>query len=242
MIDFIFDHGKLFLLFLNVVAFVCVFLSTRSRAEDTPDGQGDVLLITAHPDDEVMFFVPLLVALRQQKRKFHVLCLSRGTSRREKEFAMSCGRLGVCTWSVGQFVDGFDQVWKTEDVAAAIAKQLQRIANVKTMVTFDSYGVSGHPNHIACWRGCVSWINGLKNTPRPNLLFLRSVNIVRKYLGIVEAIATVLLGSSPFFLSFDPLLVWRLMNNSYQSQMEWYRQLYAVFSRYAFINTFEVFK
>ena len=37
-----------------------------------------ILLLTAHPDDEAMFFVPTIAALRQNY-EWHVLCLSTGT-------------------------------------------------------------------------------------------------------------------------------------------------------------------
>jgi N-acetylglucosaminylphosphatidylinositol deacetylase len=240
MFEVLFEHGKLVLFGLNLIVFVAILWSTRSppQAKDE-EGQGDVLLVTAHPDDEVMFFSPLLVSLQRQRRKVHILCLSGSSNAREKEFAMSCGRLGVSTWSVGKFADGFDQIWDPSLVAEAVAKQAIKIRKIKTIVTFDERGVSGHPNHVACWRGCVKWA-----TDQPSLatvvLCLDSVSVVRKYLGLIEAVFTVVLGATPFFLSFDPLLVWRLMSANYKSQFVWYRQLYVLFSRYVYINTFQV--
>ena len=37
-----------------------------------------VLLVTAHPDDEAMFFAPALAALQRQEASVWVLCLSTG--------------------------------------------------------------------------------------------------------------------------------------------------------------------
>ena len=37
-----------------------------------------VLLITAHPDDEVVFFSPLLVSCQKRGASFDILCLSNG--------------------------------------------------------------------------------------------------------------------------------------------------------------------
>ena len=37
-----------------------------------------VLLVIAHPDDEAMFFVPMLVRMKQKKVRLCVLCLSTG--------------------------------------------------------------------------------------------------------------------------------------------------------------------
>lgn len=246
MLDLLFENLKLALFGLNVVIFVFVLWSTRSvRKKDDEEEEGDVLLVTAHPDDEVMFFAPLLVALRRQQRKVHILCLSSGSSVRAKELDRSCRELGVSTWECGRFVDGFDQEWDTEQVAAAIDKQARKIAKLKTVVSFDEHGVSGHPNHGACWKGCVRWAaaaSSASSSSRPLLLFLHSVGLVRKYTGLVDALLSILFGASPFFLSLDPLLVWKLMSSSYPSQFVWYRKLYVLFSRYTFLNSFVVYK
>ena len=41
------------------------------------DGIESVLLLTAHPDDECMFFSPTIIQL-SKRAKIHVLCLSTG--------------------------------------------------------------------------------------------------------------------------------------------------------------------
>lgn len=38
-----------------------------------------VLLVIAHPDDETMFFAPLLVTLHEQSIPVRILCISTGT-------------------------------------------------------------------------------------------------------------------------------------------------------------------
>ena len=43
-------------------------------------GERGVLLVTAHPDDEAMFFVPTLLALQARGVAVHVLCLSTGSA------------------------------------------------------------------------------------------------------------------------------------------------------------------
>lgn len=37
-----------------------------------------ILLLTAHPDDECMFFAPSVLALRERGKEFRGLCLSVG--------------------------------------------------------------------------------------------------------------------------------------------------------------------
>jgi hypothetical protein len=40
-----------------------------------------VLLVTAHPDDESMFFVPCILGLQAEGKQIHVLCLSSGDTK-----------------------------------------------------------------------------------------------------------------------------------------------------------------
>lgn len=49
------------------------------RPTKLPENVSRVLLVTAHPDDECMFFGPTLIALKKRKNcRIFVLCLSRG--------------------------------------------------------------------------------------------------------------------------------------------------------------------
>lgn len=49
------------------------------RATKIPQNVSRVLLVTAHPDDECMFFGPTLIALKKRKNcRIFVLCMSRG--------------------------------------------------------------------------------------------------------------------------------------------------------------------
>lgn len=50
---------------------------------------------------------------------------------------------------------------------------------IKGIITFDDYGVSGHPNHIAISKAC-SQVNCSK------ILTLESTNIVRKYISLLD--------------------------------------------------------
>lgn len=38
------------------------------------------LIVTAHPDDECMFFAPTIIQLMELKANVHLLCLSEGTT------------------------------------------------------------------------------------------------------------------------------------------------------------------
>ncbi len=60
-----------------------------------------VLLVTSHPDDEVMFFGPTVLSLtRNPQVKLFLLCMSNGDYRREgmtrkKELYSACQELGI---------------------------------------------------------------------------------------------------------------------------------------------------
>ena len=47
--------------------------------------------------------------------------------------------------------------WPEDVVCEQIHKYLRRNPEIKfsTIVTFDEYGVSSHPNHISVYRGCL---------------------------------------------------------------------------------------
>lgn len=61
------------------------------------------VLVIAHPDDEVMFFLPSLLALKGSGISCHLLCLTNGDydglgKVREKELDRSCRKLGMGSW------------------------------------------------------------------------------------------------------------------------------------------------
>ena len=96
------------------------------------------------------------------------------------------------------------------------------------VVTFDGSGVSGHPNHIAIW----SALGSFRDVP---VYQLESTNILRKYIGLLDAYWSV--RTDLIAVNVNSKLCWDAMNTHY-SQFVWYRKLFVVFSRYAYLNTF----
>lgn len=68
---------------------------------DSPNDRSNknLLLVTAHPDDESMFFSPFLISLKERDDIIvHVLCLSRcneTSNVREEELKKACPLLGI---------------------------------------------------------------------------------------------------------------------------------------------------
>ncbi|CDJ56814.1 N-acetylglucosaminylphosphatidylinositol deacetylase, putative [Eimeria maxima] len=106
-----------------------------------------VLFVTAHPDDECMFFAPSLSLFASKKERFEVflLCLSTGdyaglgTTRKAELFAAAAAfgilKENVCCVDEGDMKDGWNK-WSS-----------------KSIFTFDCRGVSSHPNHVSVYEG-----------------------------------------------------------------------------------------
>jgi N-acetylglucosaminylphosphatidylinositol deacetylase len=220
------------------------------------------LLIIAHPDDETMFFGPLVLSLLQQKRYLHILCLSKGNADdqgdiREKELAKVVESLGpnasVKLINDVQLKDGLSVQWDRGVIIKYIKDCVLELQNhgLQTLVTFDSYGVSGHPNHRAIHEAIVEFKN-MNSTSGVKFLNLRTVNIFRKYISFIDAIFTyppkmkATYRSQEYFkgdsddvilaLDFDQNAKLRELLNMHVSQMVWFRKLYMFFSRNMFLN------
>ena len=209
-------------------------------------GERGVLLVTAHPDDEAMFFVPTILALQARGVVVHVLCLSTGDfdglgAVRSAELVRSCASLGVAAERVtliddARLRDGPDEIWDSALVASLVRRELRQHA-LAAVVTFDAYGVSGHPNHAAVHRGVATLAAG---AGAPRAYELVSTGLVRKHSGVVDVAVSAavghLLDGRCCFLSAEP---WRChaAMRCHASQYVWFRRLYVLTSRYVFCNT-----
>ena len=100
-------------------------------------------------------------------------------------------------------------------------------------MTFDAEGVSGHLNHIACYRGVLELL-----LQRPNLkaFALETTGIARKYSGAADIFVSRCCSSSLRYVWVEPQLNWEAMQ-AHWSQFVWYRRLFVAFARYSFVNT-----
>ena len=204
-----------------------------------------VLLVIAHPDDEAMFFSPLLLTTLAVS----ILCLSTGNYAglgqiRRQELLLSADNYNISREQVHVvdhelLQDGMSNNWPAEVVRDVVLGFLQK-HEFETVVTFDEYGVSGHPNHIMTHRGVVLALQQLRisNTDHANIvgLKLHSTNVLRKFLGLID------LPLSCFFaehiaINFNLFRVIQGMA-AHKSQNVWYRILFVIFARYSYVNTF----
>eukprot|EP00758_Cryptobia_borreli_P004034 Tbor_TRINITY_DN4137_c0_g1::TRINITY_DN4137_c0_g1_i1::g.26485::m.26485/K03434/PIGL; N-acetylglucosaminylphosphatidylinositol deacetylase len=188
----------LFLLLLSLI-----FLLGWSRAANglSPSIKGPVLLVFAHPDDEAMFFSPLLMYLNEINVRCSFLCLSNGNFAglgkiREMELIASARvynpEIEVTVINNDAFMDGMDNVWDPQEVATTVHNHIHKPSegnkdnSFPTVITFDSKGVSGHPNHIAVYNGVKILADRERDHGRQGRLFLKlhtRPSVCSKYCG-----------------------------------------------------------
>ncbi|KAL1730497.1 putative deacetylase LmbE-like domain-containing protein [Schizophyllum commune] len=173
------------------------------------DGVGDarVLLVTAHPDDEAMFFAPTLLALAAKDVSVYSLCLSVGNADglgdvRRREFGESLDALGVPEkrrWVLDDpaLQDNFTAIWDADVIARTVLPYVAESA-ITTILTFDREGVSQHPNHRSIREGIRTLLSStdtddLDSSPttlatHPRFFTLVTVPLASKYLGVIASL------------------------------------------------------
>ena len=172
------------------------------------------------------------------------------------------------------FPDTMSRQWDPDLMADLLAEQLapkelqttqhasqsSRDAHVDVIITFDSGGVSSHPNHISLNEGARAFIKRMNMEMRMQsdtssessaltLYALRSTNVLRKYLSILDAPMTMLkyivsekhsaaLPSSLLFLGDlqKYMVAQKAMTTAHKSQMVWFRWGWIGVSRYMVMN------
>ncbi|KAI8352072.1 putative deacetylase LmbE-like domain-containing protein [Blakeslea trispora] len=232
-----------FSLVVIVSLFVYAYFSLAQFEKVLPF-KNNILILTAHPDDECMFFGPTLTSLKTlTKTRLHVLCLSTGNAeglghQRKRELIKSCQVFGISANHVqsidhSDLQDGMHHTWD-KSLIAHILKDYVTKQKINTIITFDDHGVSGHPNHIALYHGAKHFV---QQQPNVTLYRLESVSLVRKYIGFVD----LLIPNKPNRLQLlSPPLAYLLTHKAmrqHESQLVWFRWLYVTFSRFMYVNS-----
>ena len=219
------------------------------------------LLVTAHPDDEVMFFAPAVQALLAAGTSISALCLSTGNAaglglQRAEELFASYQQLGIPPSRVkylddARLQDSMHTVWPSDHIASVVGSHIDASAPVDALITFDRHGVSGHANHIAASNGTRE-LAMARNMP---LYVLPSLEVWEKYNSVPFAVwETITYSGHPPVAPkdskarYEPAAEIHVLASpaqyvtavkamlQHQTQLEWFRYLYLVFSRYMFSN------
>ncbi|KAH9177828.1 LmbE-like protein [Lactarius sanguifluus] len=226
-----------------------------------------LLLLTAHPDDETFFFGPTLTSLipssgvslspsptHSNSVPFalpHVysLCFSVGNAdglgyERRRELRDSLDVLGVAEdkrWVLdkNEFQDNITAMWNASLIAATVYDFISD-HDISIILTFDSYGVSGHPNHYSLYHG-VSELLAMPPTSFKYPLAAYSLTS-----NVLQSTGRGTENGSPD-LPVQPIFVagiggyYRavLATLQHRSQRAWFRWLYMGFSQYLWVNEWE---
>ncbi|CAO1618759.1 unnamed protein product [Sympodiomycopsis kandeliae] len=214
-----------------------------------------ILLLVSHPDDEVMFFSPILHTLLSSPplQRLEALSLSTGNSPpdylgsiRAKEFTTSFEMfnsfhtdhhvdINSTALDHEQLQDGMRTRWSATDVIQAVVNHTQG-RSYDWIITFDSKGISSHPNHIDLSIASSLLTSVLHGSPEVWHLQSTPSSILWKYTSLPGAIITHLVSNSRCLNSISS---WKeytqslyTMRTAHQSQFVWFRWLYWVFSQH----------
>ncbi|XP_055114842.1 N-acetylglucosaminyl-phosphatidylinositol de-N-acetylase isoform X3 [Symphalangus syndactylus] len=205
------------------------------------------LLVIAHPDDEAMFFAPTVLGLARLRHWVYLLCFSAGNyynqgETRKKELLQSCDVLGIPLSSImiidnRDFPDDPGVQWDTEHVARVLLQHIE-VNGINLVVTFDAGGVSGHSNHIALYAAVRALHSEGKLPKGCSVLTLQSVNVLRKYISLLDLPLSLLHTQDVLFvLNSKEVAQAKKAMSCHRSQLLWFRRLYIIFSRYMRINS-----
>uniref|UniRef100_A0A7N0ZS98 N-acetylglucosaminylphosphatidylinositol deacetylase n=1 Tax=Kalanchoe fedtschenkoi TaxID=63787 RepID=A0A7N0ZS98_KALFE len=132
------------------------YSSSRTTFLTESKHKRNILLVIAHPDDESMFFSPTISYLTSNGHNLYVLCISTGNAdgmgnTRNEELYQACAVLKVPLHQIKvldnpELQDGFRKVWDHGLLAKIIEEEVAS-KTIDSILTFDSYGISGHCNH-----------------------------------------------------------------------------------------------
>ncbi|XP_023713340.1 N-acetylglucosaminyl-phosphatidylinositol de-N-acetylase [Cryptotermes secundus] len=242
---------------IAVTAYIClcvVFYLATVYLKISPDCRHlrtvkRVLFVIAHPDDECMFFGPVILKLAQQSDcQIFILCLSEGDYNQEgvvrkQELWDSCRILGIpdsnITLCKNSYLPDDPAVRWREDIVANLLLNHIEALSIDTVITFDKLGVSRHQNHISIFYATAYLCMEQKLPSYCKAYALESINTLRKYSAMLDIPISYLLSSYWYIISLSDRKILKTAMAAHRSQYVWFRKLYMNFSRYAVINTFK---
>lgn len=226
----------------------------------------NLLLVTAHPDDECLFFSPSILGVLDRNKRVTggLLVMSTGNNygkgdTRKTELAGSCAALGISAdrcvaLDHPDLQDNPREWWNTELIEGFVHEHVRKW-DIDAIITFDEGGVSGHVNHRAV-SAAVSHYTAT-NPQSPIAYTLTTTSLLRKYtiLGdlpytvlpflwrIIEALSYPAItaevregGTALVANTWHRYLLTRRAFAQHDSQYSWDRHLYMILSRYVWFN------
>ena len=207
---------------------------------------GSVLIIIAHPGDEIMYWKPTIESLLFKNIQMKILCLSNGNSYglgdlREKEFDDVSRELNLpdnLILNIPELQDNKEQKWDPSIVSKQIEEYLSYNQDVKTILTFDKGGVNKHPNHISCYDGLNYYLEYHRNESKTKGIkayTLDSFNFLLEYNYIAPLLSALFKSYGYFSFNFVNSYRWMRL---YGSQFNIFRKVHVFLSSYSYFNSY----
>ncbi|KUJ08279.1 putative GlcNAc-PI de-N-acetylase [Mollisia scopiformis] len=266
--------AKIFVRILTIILTVCIILQILLGYVIAKDPRlfpaalqrsKNLLIVTAHPDDETLFFAPsILRVLDNRKTTGGLLVLSNGNNYglgdvRKVELKGACGILSIdddrCeALNRPELQDNPKKWWDEHEIIAAVKEYVEKW-EVDAIITFDHGGISGHINHRAVSRAVKKYAS--TDAKAPVTYLLSSVTFLRKYTFLFDLPLTSLPftwriigallspikdteqdfgGKALIANTWPSYLKTREAFRSHDSQYSWDRSLYLILSRQVWFN------
>ena len=205
-----------------------------------------ILLIIAHPDDEILYWTPTIKELKSLNLKLKILCLSNGNNKnngekRTEEFKKVSKYLKLEDNEIINDIElqnSKKKYWDEKIVSEKISFFLNENKDIETILTFDEDGIINHPNHISCYNGLVYYIKNHRDDIKDkgiNIYLLDSFNYLFQYTHFIPFI--VFYFREFGFFSYHFFTSYKIMK-MYKSQFNWKRKLHVIFSAYSYYNSY----
>ena len=237
---------------ISAIVYFTLLLSQSTRLKKILQTVKDcrVSLVTAHPDDECMFFGPVIgSALSLGDESLNLLCLSIGNfygvgHLRKPELFEAAKMLGIRKELVTlvddeELPDSMQTKWPKETIVKYVKENYN---SQEVLLTFDSKGVSKHPNH-------TSLFDALSTEPRTGL-YLISIPFLLQYTGALTCAPFILgiyffkkiSGENVHLIVASPSTWFRTIRAMlcHKSQLMWFRILHVMLSSYFLFNIIDV--
>ena len=133
-----------------------------------------------------------------------------------------------------------DQKWAPDLIAEKISQYCRQKeategpdGKIDIIVTFDDWGVSNHPNHIAIFYGVEKLMQ--KKLVDVEVMTLSSVIWFRKFILIFDVNLIIMDEWQAF--RYNVCEAYSTLAE-HETQNVWFRKLFVLFSRYTYINSF----
>ena len=233
---------------LNLISYAIILLLNKNISKRMFKKR--ICILIAHPDDECMFFGPIIRQLSKCSNKFYVLCMTTGDfygkgNIRIDELKLSCQNLigdinlvDVKVVNETNLPDHPKFEWD-KNLCAKIIRNYIHSNSIDVLITFDSRGVSSHLNH--CFLYAI--VKSLDLNEKIQFYYMETVSLARKYLFLFDLLPTLYYSNNLIAINSpdDYRQCFKSMMN-HQSQLVWFRWLYILTSRYMIINSLKIRK